>query len=209
MVQDIGGRISRFYYKYCMYRSAFFYANRVYELWGDETESQIINRLGLIYDVYGNYESALKFYLKDLEGCRKSKDKAGEGTTLNNISQIYDSRGDYETALSYLEQSLKIRREIGDKAGSATTLHNIAIIAYTKDDIEKFLEYETAAYRIATEINDAMLVYSVGRDLGNVLCKLGQEEEGIEMLKRSLAIGKAAGFPDVGEVEEMLKEFGS
>ena len=43
------------------------------------------------------------------------------------------------------------------------------------------------------------------------LCPLWpkQEEEDIEMLKTSLAIGKAAGFPDVGEVEEMLREVGS
>jgi hypothetical protein len=54
-----------------------------------------------------------------------------------------------------------------------------------------------------------MGIYHVGRDLGNVLCKLEQEEEGIEMLKTSLAIGKAAGFPDVGQVEEMLRRVGS
>jgi hypothetical protein len=82
----------------------------------------------------------------------------------------------------------------------------MAIIAYRKDDIEKFLEYETAAYNIAIEINDAMGIYHVGRDLGKVLCQRGQKEEGIEMLKRSLAIGKAAGFPNVGQVEEMLRE---
>jgi hypothetical protein len=58
------------------------------------------------------------------------------------------------------------------------------------------------------EINHAMLVYSVGRDLGDELCRIGQKDQGIEMLKRSLAIGKAAGFPDVGQVEEMLRRVG-
>jgi hypothetical protein len=82
----------------------------------------------------------------------------------------------------------------------------MAIIAFTKDDIEKFLEYETAAYNIAIEINHAMLVYSVGSDLGYVLCQSGVKElkdQGIAMLKRSLAIGKAAGFPDEGRVEKI------
>ena len=81
----------------------------------------------------------------------------------------------------------------------------MALIAYAKEDIEKFLEYETAAYKIAIEINEAMGIYNVGRGLGYVLCQRGQKKEGIEMLKRSLAIGKAAGFPDVGEVEKILQ----
>ncbi|NIM14018.1 MAG: tetratricopeptide repeat protein, partial [Candidatus Aminicenantes bacterium] len=82
----------------------------------------MINLLGTIYYVLGEFENALKFLHKSLDGCRKDGDREGEGTTLNNISQIFDSRGDYEIALSYLEQSLKIRREIGDKAGEGTTL---------------------------------------------------------------------------------------
>jgi hypothetical protein len=48
----------------------------------------------------------------------------------------------------------------------------------------------------------------VGTDLGFILCQSGKKKEGLVMLKRSLEIGKAAGFPDVGEVEEILKKFG-
>jgi tetratricopeptide (TPR) repeat protein len=118
------------------------------------------------------------------------------------------ARGDYETALKYLEQSLKIRQEIGDKSGSIPTLHNMAGIALEKEDIEKFMEYETTAYKIAMETKDAMGLYQVGKLLGKVLYQLGNKKEGTEILKRSLAIGKAAKFPGVGKIEEILKKFG-
>nr|NIM18041.1 tetratricopeptide repeat protein [Candidatus Aminicenantes bacterium]NIM84656.1 tetratricopeptide repeat protein [Candidatus Aminicenantes bacterium]NIN24155.1 tetratricopeptide repeat protein [Candidatus Aminicenantes bacterium]NIN47880.1 tetratricopeptide repeat protein [Candidatus Aminicenantes bacterium]NIN90818.1 tetratricopeptide repeat protein [Candidatus Aminicenantes bacterium] len=153
----------------------------------------------------GDYETALSFLEQSLNISREIGDKAGEGTTLNNMAATAHARGDYETALSYLEQSLNIRREIGDKSGSIPTLHNMAGIALQNKDIEKFLEYETAAYKIAIEINEAMGIYNVGRDLGNVLCQLGKKDQGIEMLKRSLAIGKAAGFQDVGQIEKILQ----
>ncbi|MGD2091895.1 MAG: tetratricopeptide repeat protein [Candidatus Aminicenantes bacterium] len=247
-VEEIGDRLSRFYYGYSMFRNAYFYAQRVYELLGEETTPRVLNRLGLIYDLYGDYDHALTLFQKTLGGFQEIGDRSGEGTTLNNISQIYDSRGDYETALKYLEQSLKISQEIGDKAGEGTTLnnisqifkargdyetalkyleqslkisqeigdksgsiptlHNMALIALEKKDIEKFMEYETTAYKIAMETQDAMGIYNVGRELGFELAQQGMKKEGIALLKRSLEIGKAAGFPDVGEIEKMLRELG-
>jgi hypothetical protein len=52
------------------------------------------------------------------------------------------------------------------------------------------------------------IIYRVGADLGFILCQSGMKKQGLEMLRRSLAIGKAAKFPDVGEIEEILKKFG-
>jgi tetratricopeptide (TPR) repeat protein len=207
-VEEIGDRLSRFYYGYSMFRNAYFFAQRVYELLGDDTKASILNRLGMIYYLYGNHDSGLRFFQRVLEGYQKIGDKAGEGTTLNNMATTAYARGDYETALKYLEQSLKISQEIGDKSGSIPTLHNMALIALEKEDIEKFMEYETTAYKIAMETQDAMGIYNVGRDLGYELAQQGMKEEGITLLKRSIEIGKAAGFPDVGEIEEMLREFG-
>jgi tetratricopeptide (TPR) repeat protein len=207
-VMEIGDRLSRFYYGYSMYGNAFFYAKRVYELLGEETNPRVLNTLGLIYDLYGDYGQALNLYHHALAGYREMVDKSGEGTTLNNISQIYDSRGDYETALKYLEQSLKISREIGDKSGYATTLHNMAAIALQNQNIEKYIEYDMTAYQTALEIDNAFIIYRVGADLGSILCRSGLEEQCLEMLRRSLAIGKIAKFPDVGKIEAILKKFG-
>jgi hypothetical protein len=46
----------------------------------------------------------------------------------------------------------------------------------------------------------------VGRELGDELVKLGRKEEGLAMLYKSLEIGKAAGFPDVDEIEAMIEK---
>ena len=87
----------------------------MYELLGEETNTGILNRLGLIYELYGDYDPALEFFKKSLAGLQEMGDKSGEGTTLNNMATTAHARGDYETALKYLEQSLKICQEIGDK----------------------------------------------------------------------------------------------
>lgn len=168
----------------------------------------LINRLAIIYKMYGKYEQALVLFEKRLVLCRKDCDKAGEGRTLNNISGVYQARGEYDRALAYLQQSLRISRKIGYKAGITSTLHNMAIIYHSKKDIKKFIEYETEAYKITVETKDAMGLYNVGRDLGETLCRMGNKKEGGELLKRSYEIGKQAGFPDVEEIKAILKEFG-
>nr|NIM82362.1 tetratricopeptide repeat protein [Candidatus Aminicenantes bacterium] len=192
-VQEIGDRLSSFYYDYCIYRSAFFYANRVYELWGDETKGHIINLLGNIYYIQGEFESALKFLHKSLDGCRKGGNKEGEGTTLNNISQIYSARGDYETALSFLEQSLNISREIGDKAGEGTTLNNMATTAYARGDYETALSFLEQSLNISREIGDKA---GEGTTLNNMAATAharGDYETALSYLEQSLNIRREIG----------------
>jgi hypothetical protein len=84
----------------------------------------------------------------------------------------------------------------------------MAAIALQNENIEKFIQYDMEAYQTALEINNAFIIYRVGADLGYLLCQSGKKKQGLEMLKRSLEIGKAAKFPDVGKIEEILKEFG-
>ena len=173
---------------------------------GNKTgEGTTLNNISQIFKARGDYETALNYLEQSLKITREIGDKPGEGTTLNNISQIYAARGDYETALIYLEQSLKITREIGDKSGMATTLHNMAAISLENKDTEKYLEYEREAYRLALEINDAYTIYQVGANLGYFLYQAGNKTESLEMLKQSSTIGKAAGFPDVGVIDEMIR----
>ena len=85
----------------------------------------------------------------------------------------------------------------------------MASIAIQNKDIKKFMDYETTAYQLAMETKNAMGIYNVGTLLGRVLYQIGNKKEGILLLKRSLEIGKAAGFPDVGVIEEILRELGS
>nr|NIR50048.1 tetratricopeptide repeat protein [candidate division KSB1 bacterium]NIV68837.1 hypothetical protein [Phycisphaerae bacterium]NIR68679.1 tetratricopeptide repeat protein [candidate division KSB1 bacterium]NIS25498.1 tetratricopeptide repeat protein [candidate division KSB1 bacterium]NIT72387.1 tetratricopeptide repeat protein [candidate division KSB1 bacterium] len=119
---------------------------------------------------------------------------------------IYDARGDYETALNYLKDSLKIQQEIGDKSGEMTVLHNMAMISRDKEDYEAYLQQEIAAYELAKETTDANGLYRIGWELGTFLCEVGEQEQGLPLLQTSLRIGRQAGFPDVADLEALIKK---
>jgi len=75
----------------------------------------------------------------------------------------------------FAEKSLAIQREIGDRAGEGRSLHNIAHIHWQNQAIEAAVANFSEACKIARETNAADLLFAVSRDLGNVLCQLGQK----------------------------------
>jgi CHAT domain-containing protein len=206
-VNYIGETISNFYYRASLFRNALFYCLKVFEILQEGTNGSIINRTGLIFQLFGDLNNALKYYLQAQKKYKELGDKRGEGTTLNNISQIFKARGDYDTALEYLKKSLAIQQEIGDKSGEMTTLHNMAMIAYTKEDFQQYLSYESNSYSLAMEFGDAKGLFTIGKILGEVLCKAGQKDQGLQMLECSYEIGKKAGYPDANEVKSLLDKY--
>ena len=111
-LQKVGGMLTAAYYEYGLYQNAFFYGSRVLQAAGDKTDEPLLNRLGQICYLYGDYNSALTFYKKVLNGCLERVDKETEGTILVNISQIYKAWGNYDTAINFLQKGLKIQRKI-------------------------------------------------------------------------------------------------
>ena len=166
-----------------------------------------LNNISGIYHDRGDYATALDYLQKSLEIMREIGDRAGEGATLNNISQIYRVRGDYATALDYLQKSLEIARKIGDKAGMIPALHNMAHIYLQTEHLNEALDTFTEALQLARETGNAEGILNVSRDLGVLLCRAGQKEAGILLLRQAVEVGKAMGDPGSAEVEKMIKEY--
>ncbi len=170
-------------------------------------EGTTLNNISLVYRARGDYTTALDYLQKSLEIQREIGDRAGEGATLNNISQIYQARRDYATALDYLQKSLEIKREIGDRAGMIATLHNMAHIYLQNEDINKAHDTFTEALKLARETGNAEGIFNVSRDLGGLLCRAGQKEAGVLLLRQAMEAGKAMGHPGSADVKKLLKEY--
>lgn len=208
-INDLGQRLSGFYYGRSLYANAMGICDAVQKTFGQELPWWCSNRIGMIGLSTGQYDLALPYFKSALDVLEKlpepaAEDKENKGTTLNNISNIYYARGDYDTALQYLERSLKISQEIGDKSGQIPTLHNMAMIELEKKNIENMFALEMQAYHLALEINDAMGLFQVGQVLGQLLADRGQEKEGMVILRRAYEIGQAAGLPGTEEIKSSL-----
>ncbi|MCK6622328.1 MAG: tetratricopeptide repeat protein [Calditrichia bacterium] len=192
-VQETGEDLANVYYNYSLFQSAFYYASRVFQLLGEQTSPRLLNKLGQILHVFGQYEEALGFFQLAAEKNAAAGDRAGEGTALNNISQIFQARGDYETALGYLERSLKILQEIGDKAGEGTTLNNMATTAYARGDYETALGYLERSLKIRQEIGDKAGEGTTLNNISQIYDARGDYETALGYLERVLKIFQELG----------------
>jgi tetratricopeptide (TPR) repeat protein len=192
-LQEVGDRLSSFYYKIFIVHKVFFYAHRVYEVFGDGTHGRILNYLGLTYGLYGDYKKALAIFKKALAAYRKEKDKEGEGATLNNFYQIYDVRGDYETALKYLRQSLKISQQIGNKKGEGAVLNNLGEIYRKQYDYNMSLKYLEQALEIRKQIGDKEGEGATLNNLSMLYRDRGDYETALKYIEQSLKIFQQIG----------------
>ncbi|MBW8060808.1 MAG: tetratricopeptide repeat protein, partial [Solirubrobacterales bacterium] len=98
-----------------------------------KAKADALNNIGYIYNLQGNPDKALEYYLQSLEIRKEINDKRGIAESLNNIGAIYKNQGNPDKALEYYLQSLEIQKEInvehpeesGNKQGIAISLNNI------------------------------------------------------------------------------------
>jgi signal transduction histidine kinase len=65
------------------------------------------NRIGVVYDVSGNFDSALCFYKKSYVLNLELKNQKGQGSALSNIGLTYWNKGDYHNALNSFYSAIK------------------------------------------------------------------------------------------------------
>ena len=65
-MNEIGDVLCQFYYGTSQFQLSYFYGLRTEKLLGAATHDRIYNNLGLILDLYGQYEAALQYYEKSL-----------------------------------------------------------------------------------------------------------------------------------------------
>jgi tetratricopeptide (TPR) repeat protein len=120
---------------------------------------------------------------------------------------VFKARGDYGKALEYLEKSLAIQREIGDRAGLIPTLHNMAHIYQARKQLQESLECFAEALQLSIETNRPYDIFDESRDLGVLLCRLGDKKQGLSLLQQSLEVGQRIGHPNLSQVEELLRKY--
>ena len=110
------------------------------------------NLQGIVHDVRGNSNRALKYYEKSLAILEEIGHKQGISASLNNIGQIYKWQGNYTRALEYYEKSLSIKQEIGNKQGIAASLNNIGQIYNEQGNFTHASEYHERALLISEKL---------------------------------------------------------
>jgi len=192
-VNKTGGRLSNFLYNNSQYQNALLVVGQTYETCGELTAGSVLNRLGQIFELFGEPDNALFYFEKNLQKYRKTGDLAGEGVTLGNIGLNYRRKGDNDSALKYYEQSLKIQQQTGNRAGEGAILNNLATTAHAKGDYDTALRYLEQSLTIRQQIGDRKGEGMTLNNLATTAYAKGEDDTALRYLEQSLKIAQQIG----------------
>jgi len=141
----------------------------------------------------GDYENALRYYLRSLEISENTDDKSTIAKVLNNIGNIFFAQRKYHDALNYHSKALATRKEIGDKNGMASSLNNIGIVYGAQGKLEKASEYFLKYLETSEETGDKEGISISLSNLGHVYSIKKDFEKALEYLLRSFNVAEEMG----------------
>jgi len=149
--------------------------------------------IGLIYNMLGEYENALKYY----ERCRDLYEEIGDGLGIAkiivNIAGVYFKQGNYSEALAYYEEALGAYQKLSNKRGEADSHTGIGIVHKMLNNPVKALESYQKALAITKEIGDKRSMLMNMNNLGSLYIQQGEWKKSIIVILEALELSEELG----------------
>ncbi len=186
-------KLSDFYYGANLFAKSLHFSLAAHQTLQERTQWDIVNRAGLVFQLFGDYERALQLFQQSLGMVQQIGDRSGESVTLNNLSTIAQAKGDYEKALQYSLRDLAICQEIGDRSGEGITLNNISQIYKVRGEYDRALVYLEQSLAISQQISHRSGESVTLNNLSTIAQAKGDYEKALQYSLRDLAICQEIG----------------
>jgi len=200
-----------------LYKEAFEYLNKADDILKKRGEvntsayAALINKIGIVYCIKGDYNIALKFLTKsgtirDSLGLSKTDDYAN---LMMHFGIVYRDKGDLNSSLEYYIRSKKMRDslELRNTLGYAKLMNNIGIVYSEKNDPDNSLEYYNRSKTIRDNLElgktegYAKLMYNIG----NEHRKKGDFDSAMDYYNRSKKIWESLGLKKTDGYARLLQ----
>lgn len=140
-------------------------------------------RLGIAYDVSGQYDSAVYCYKYALTKYTSPK---GLGSAYNNLGLIEWKQAKLKEASEYFYKALAYFQQLDDKSYLANAYNNLGLIFYETKDLKKALDFQLKALRIYKDKNDIEHIGATCTNLSNVYHSLNKLDSCEYYIKESI-----------------------
>ncbi len=146
------------------------------------------NRLGIVYDVQGKYDSAIYVYNLAFSIAEKNKVVSVAASALNNLGLIYWNRGLKDRANDYLVQSLRRFEQLGNKQMMANTLNNLGLVLEEMKQAAKSIDYFKQAMALYKEVSDNYGYASAISNLAIAYERLDRNPEALALYREAIPL---------------------
>ncbi|GAB4018178.1 hypothetical protein GCM10028808_51910 [Spirosoma migulaei] len=148
-------------------------------------EARILNRIGAILRITGNYAKALEAHLESVQVAEAINDIDALARTYNNIGVLYSERKDSRKAIDYFKKTRALAEQLGNTDLTRTALSNIGADYAFLNRLDSALVYTRAAYELTLRLNtsDAQIELI---NLGNIYKRMGKNALALTYYKKSI-----------------------
>lgn len=192
--EAIALRGERKYRSYLLALEKFEQSVRLYQEIGDSL-SAARSRLGvgLIKNLIGETDQALKIYEEVLAVFQKYGDASMQARTLNNLGILYADLGNGTKAVESHLQALEFRKLAGDREGEASTMNSLGYAYADIGERKLALDAYTKALAMRRETGDQRAEAIVLNNLGMLYKELGDRTRAAEYFRQSLELRRKSG----------------
>jgi len=144
------------------------------------------NRMGLLYEFEGKYDSSIYVFRKELEIYRTLKNEARTATTLENLGTISLNRGEFKSATSYLLEAKSIFEKTGEKSKLLYIYMKLGQVFSETSDFQDAEKWFQKAVNGALEMDDPLAAGFGLNSLGIVYKKQGRYDAALEKFQAAL-----------------------
>ncbi|CCH02887.1 histidine kinase [Fibrella aestuarina BUZ 2] len=148
-------------------------------------KARILNRIGTILRLTGNYDKALETHLAAGQLAEANHDDNALARAYNNIGIVYSERKDSRKAISYFQKTRALADQLADNDLKRTALSNIGSDYAFLNQLDSALAYTRSAYEITRRLNasDAQIELI---NLGNIYKRLGSYALALTYYRQSI-----------------------
>ncbi len=192
--EAIALRSERKYLSYIAALEKFELSVRLYKEIGDDLSAARSKLgVGLIKNLVGETDQALKIYEEVLEVFEKNGDASMQARTLNNLGILYSDLGNGTKAVESHLRALEFRRIAGDREGEASTMNSLGFAYADIGERKLALDAYTKALAMRRESGDQRAEAIVLNNFGMLYKELGDRTRSAEYFRQSLELRRKTG----------------
>ena len=153
-----------------------------------KSEGNVLNKLGLLYTKYYQYDKGILSYLKASAVYEAMKDEEMIGVVYNNIGLNYGYRQEYGIELKYHYKALDLFNKIQDKSRQAMSYINIGKVYARIDDLDKALGYFEKARKMYDQLGDKRRLSICQNNIASIYAYQGKYLQAYENYRKALRL---------------------
>jgi signal transduction histidine kinase len=157
----------------------------------EEGKAKALKSKAISFDLQGNSNEAIRFYLQSLKILEGLKDSVGISKLKNNIGIAYKNLKDFSNARRFYNESILLKKIVGDAKGVAYGNNNIGELYKAERRFDQATIYFRNAYQILDSLKDMQGASAVLTNLADVYLDLKEYHLAINHTRRVIEIEKA------------------